>query len=447
VPAGSHGLGPLASPHRWACKVTDSLLTDASSRLTEALQHARISDDALERLRFPKSTLKVSIPVRMDDGSLRTFRGYRVRYDDSRGPTKGGIRYHLNVNVDEVSTLAFWMTIKCAVLDLPYGGAKGGITVDPKQLSKFELERLSRGYIDAVADFIGPDIDIPAPDVYTNALIMGWMMDEYSIIKRGHTPATITGKPLPMGGSKGRATATADGGFDVVEALRGKLLPKDRPTAAVQGFGNAGATIALLLHEAGYRVVAVSDSHGAIFSGDGLHIPSVKKAKEDSRLLQAVYCHGSVCGLADHERLSNDELLALDVDLLVPAALENAITEANVDQVRASVILELANGPISSTADRTLVERGVTVIPDVLANAGGVTVSYFEWVQNRAGLYWTAQQVRDRLRERMVGEAERLWDFATERKIPLRTAAYARALTRIGEAADAKGSKELYTSK
>lgn len=427
--------------------MTDSLLTDASARLTDALEHARISDDALERLRFPKSTLKVSIPVRMDDGSLRTFRGYRVRYDDSRGPTKGGIRYHPNVNVDEVSTLAFWMTIKCAVLDLPYGGAKGGITVDPKQLSKLELERLSRGYIDAVADFIGPDVDIPAPDVYTNALIMGWMMDEYSIIQRRHTPATITGKPLPMGGSKGRATATADGGFDVVEALRGKLLPKDRPTVAVQGFGNAGATIALLLHEAGYRVVAVGDSHGAIFSGGGLHIPSVKKVKEDSRLLQAVYCHGSVCDLVDHERLSNDELLALDVDLLVPAALENAITEANVDQVRASVILELANGPITSAADRALAERGVTVIPDVLANAGGVTVSYFEWVQNRAGLYWTAQQVRDRLRERMVGEAEHLWDFATEREIPLRTAAYARALTRIGEAADAKGSKELYTSK
>lgn len=427
--------------------MTDSLLTDASSRLTDALEHARISDDALERLRFPKSTLKVSIPVRMDDGSLRTFRGYRVRYDDSRGPTKGGIRYHPNVNVDEVSTLAFWMTIKCAVLDLPYGGAKGGITVDPKQLSKLELERLSRGYVDAVADFIGPDVDIPAPDVYTNALIMGWMMDEYSIIRRRHTPATITGKPLPMGGSKGRATATADGGFDVVEALRGKLLPKDRPTVAVQGFGNAGATIALLLHEAGYRVVAVSDSHGAIFSGDGLHIPSVKKVKEDSRLLQAVYCHGSVCDLVDHERLSNDELLALDVDLLIPAALENAITETNVNQVRASVILELANGPVTSAADRALAERGVTVIPDVLANAGGVTVSYFEWVQNRAGLYWTAQQVRDRLRERMVGETKHLWDFATEREIPLRAAAYATALTRIGEAADAKGSKELYTSK
>jgi glutamate dehydrogenase (NADP+) len=427
-------------------RVSDSLLEDAAERLDDALRHARVSEDALERLRYPKSTLKVSIPVRMDDGSLQTFRGYRVRYDDSRGPTKGGIRYHPNVNVDEVSTLAFWMTIKCAVLDLPFGGAKGGITVDPKQLSKLELERLSRGYIDAIADFIGPDVDVPAPDVYTNALIMGWMMDEYSIIRRSHVPAVITGKPLPMGGSRGRATATADGGFDVIEALRGKLIGKDRPTVAIQGFGNAGGTMALLLHEAGYRVVAVSDSRGAIFSGEGLHIPSVKKVKEESRLLEATYCTESVCDLVDHERLTNDELLSLDVDLLVPAALENAITEANVENIRAPVILELANGPVSSAADRALAERGVTVIPDVLANAGGVTVSYFEWAQNRAGLYWSAQEVRERLRERMVGEATALWDFATGHDIPLRTAAYAQALTRIGEAADAKGRKELYTA-
>jgi glutamate dehydrogenase (NADP+) len=426
--------------------VNDSLLDDASGRLDEALRYARVSEDALERLRYPKSTLKVSIPVRMDDGSLRTFRGYRVRYDDSRGPTKGGIRYHPNVNVDEVSTLALWMTIKCAVLELPFGGAKGGITVDPKQLSKLELERLSRGYIDAVADFIGPDVDVPAPDVYTNALIMGWMMDEYSIIRRAHVPAVITGKPLPMGGSRGRDTATADGGFDVIEALRGKLIPNDQPTVAVQGFGNVGATIALLLHNAGYRVVAVSDSQGAIFSEAGLHIPTVKKVKEESRHLQAAYCHGSVGDLTDHDRLSNDELLSLDVDVLVPAALENAITEANVGAIRAPVILELANGPISSAADRALAERGISVIPDVLANAGGVTVSYFEWIQNRTGLYWSAQEVRERLRERMVGEALALWDFAAEHDIPLRTAAYAQALTRIGEAADAKGRKELYTS-
>jgi glutamate dehydrogenase (NADP+) len=426
--------------------VNDSLLDDASGRLDEALRYARVSEDALERLRYPKSTLKVSIPVRMDDRSLRTFRGYRVRYDDSRGPTKGGIRYHPNVNVDEVSTLAFWMTIKCAVLELPFGGAKGGVTVDPKQLSKLELERLSRGYIDAVADFIGPDVDVPAPDVYTNALIMGWMMDEYSIIRRAHVPAVITGKPLPMGGSRGRDTATADGGFDVIEALRGKLIPNDQPTVAVQGFGNVGATIALLLHDAGYRVVAVSDSQGAIFSEGGLHIPTVKKVKEESRHLQAAYCHGSVGDLTDHDRLSNDELLSLDVDVLVPAALENAITEANVGAIRASVILELANGPISSAADRALAERRVSVIPDVLANAGGVTVSYFEWIQNRTGLYWSAQEVRERLRERMVGEALALWDFAAEHDIPLRTAAYAQALTRIGEAADAKGRKELYTS-
>jgi glutamate dehydrogenase (NADP+) len=427
--------------------MAESLLGDATQHLDEALRHARVSEDALERLQYPKSTLKVSIPVRMDDGSLKTFRGYRVRYDDSRGPTKGGIRYHPEVNVDEVSTLAFWMTIKCAVLDLPYGGAKGGITLDPKQLSKHELERLSRGYIDAIADFIGPDVDIPAPDVYTNALIMGWMMDEYSMIMRRYTPAVITGKPLSMGGSKGRETATADGGFDVLEALRPKLLDKERPTVAIQGFGNAGATIALLLHEAGYNVVAVSDSRGAIFSSEGLHIPSVKKVKESSRRLQAVYCEDSICDLVPHERLSRDELLSLDVDILVPAALENAITEANVHQVKARVILELANGPITSAADQALHDRGVIVIPDVLANAGGVTVSYFEWIQNRAGIYWTGEEVRRRLRERMVVEAERLWSLANARRIRLRTAAYAQALGRIGEAVDAKGTKELYAAR
>ncbi len=425
----------------------DSLLGDATQRLADALRHTRVSEDTLERLQHPKSVLKVSIPVRMDDGRLQTFRGYRVRYDDSRGPTKGGIRYHPDVDVDEVATLAFWMTIKCAVLDLPYGGGKGGITVDPKQLSKLELERLSRGYIDAIADFIGPDVDIPAPDVYTNPLIMGWMADEYSVIQRRHTPAVITGKPLALGGSKGRDTATADGGFDVIQALRGKLLAdRDHPTVAVQGVGNAGATIALLLHEAGYRVVAVSDSQGGVYAKEGLHIPSVVRVKEESRRVQAVYCEGSVCNLVPHERLSSDELLGLDVDLLVPAALENAITEANVGQVKARVILEIANGPINSAADHALADRGVTVIPDVLANAGGVTVSYFEWVQNRTGLYWTAEEVRTRLRERMVTEAERLWGYATERGIPLRTAAYAQALERIGEAVDAKGTKELYAA-
>ena len=413
--------------------MTDDLLADASVHLKAALQHAEVSEDTLERLAHPKSSLKVSIPVRMDDGSLQTFRGYRVRYDDSRGPTKGGIRFHPNVTGDEVQTLAFWMTCKCAVMGLPFGGGKGGITVDPKQLSLAELERLSRGYIDAIADFIGPDIDIPAPDVYTNAQIMGWMMDQYSIIHRGLTPAVITGKPLSMGGSLGRDTATADGGFDVIQALRDKVLDAEEPTAAIHGFGNAGATLAQLLFDAGYKVVAVSDSRGAIVDTDGLDIPSIRTHKNGTgRLPQA------------GEQIAGEALLELDVDLLVPAALENAITMDNVERVRARVILELANGPLTSDADLALAKRGVTVIPDILANAGGVTVSYFEWVQNRNGWYWEADVIRERLREKMETETRAVWDLAQERGISLRIAAYAHALGRIGTAVDAKGHKDQY---
>lgn len=423
-----------------------SLFEDATAHLRQAVRYAQVSDDTLERLRLPKSVLKVSIPVRRDDGTLSTYRGYRVRYDDSRGPTKGGIRFHPAVNAEEVQSLAFWMTIKCAVLNLPYGGGKGGITVDPKQLSPMEVERLSRGYIDAVADFIGPDVDIPAPDVYTNEMVMGWMMDEYSLISRRRVPDVITGKPLSMGGSLGRASATADGGFDVIETLRPKLLSGEAPTVAVQGFGNAGATMAGLLFDAGYKVVAVSDSQGAIYAPDGLHIPSIRKIKDESRTLQAVYRHGSVCDLVDHERLSGQELLALDVDLLVPAALEDAITSDNVDDVRAKAILELANGPVSSRADVALAERGVTVVPDVLANAGGVTVSYFEWVQSRNGYYWSAAQVREELHQRMVTETERVWALADELGVSLRVAAYVLALRRIGDAIDAKGHTDYFMS-
>jgi glutamate dehydrogenase (NADP+) len=425
--------------------MSNSLFEASSQRLDDALRVVTVSHDTLERLSHPKSVLKVSIPVRMDDGSLRTFRGYRVRYDDSRGPTKGGIRFHPKVDVDEVQTLAFWMTFKCAALDLPFGGGKGGVTVDPKELSLMEVERLARGYVAAIADFIGPDTDIPAPDVYTNALIMGWMVDEYSKIQRKFTPAVITGKPMSMGGSKGRDTATAMGGFHAIQALRGRLLGDvDAPTVAVQGFGNAGAVVAELLHNAGYKVVAVSDSQGAVFSGDGLHIPSVRKVKEEQRELRAVYCEGSVCDVVDHEKLSNEELLALDVDVLVPAALENAITASNAGDIQARTIVELANGPVTTEADAILADRGCTVIPDILANAGGVTVSYFEWVQNRMGLYWTAEEVAARLEQRMITETENIWGLASEKSVSLRTAAYAHALLRIGQAIDDKGHAETF---
>jgi glutamate dehydrogenase (NADP+) len=423
-----------------------SLLSDANQRLEKALRYVTIPDDAIERLKYPKASLTVSIPVRMDDGSLRVFQGYRVRYDDSRGPTKGGVRFHPNVSLDEVQSLAFWMTFKCAALNIPFGGAKGGITLNPKELSRFELESLSRGYVDAIADFIGPDIDIPAPDVYTNATIMGWMMDQYSIIQRQIIPGVVTGKPISMGGSLGRETATAMGAFFTIQTL----LPKfgrspQSTTVAIQGFGNAGAVLADLLFHAGYKVVAVSDSQGGIYAPQGLDIPSVRQSKDATRSIKAVYCEGSVCNLVEHKVISNKELLELDVDLLIPAALENQITIENADRIRAPYIFEVANGPVSSEADTILEQKGIQVVPDILVNAGGVTVSYFEWVQNRSGFYWSLDEVNQRLKDKMTQEAERIWATAKELAIDLRTAAYVHAIGRLGEAIRAKGTREDYT--
>ncbi|NCR76749.1 MAG: Glu/Leu/Phe/Val dehydrogenase [Microcystis aeruginosa K13-06] len=428
--------------------MSKSLFTDASSRLERALKYVSISDDAIERLKYPKASLSVSIPVRMDNGTLRIFQGYRVRYDDTRGPGKGGVRYHPNVNIDEVQSLAFWMTFKCALLDLPFGGAKGGITLNPKELSKAELERLSRGYIEGIADFIGPDVDILAPDVYTNEMIMGWMMDQYSIIQRKISPAVVTGKPLTMGGSRGRDTATGTGAFHVINSLLPKLDKKPaNTTVAVQGFGNAGAIVADLLAKAGYQVVAVSDSQGGIYREKGLDIASIREYKQEHRGITAIYCEGTVCNIVEHEAITNEELLALDVDVLIPAALENQITAENADRVRAKYIFEVANGPTTSEADRILESKGILVFPDILVNAGGVTVSYFEWVQNRSGLYWQLNEINERLKERMVTEAEKVWSFAQEFDISLRNAAYAQAIARLGEALDAKGTRDYYQNK
>ena len=425
--------------------MSHSLLSDANQRLEKALQYVAVDEDVAERLRFPKASLIVSIPVRMDNGTLRIFQGYRVRYDDSRGPTKGGVRYHPGVTLDEVQSLAFWMTFKCAVLNLPFGGAKGGITLNPKELSKFELERLTRGYVDAIADFIGPDVDIPAPDVYTNQMVMGWMMDQYSIIQRKITPAVVTGKPVSMGGSLGRETATAMGAFFVMQAalVRMNRSPKDT-TVAVQGFGNAGAIIAELLFSAGYKVVAVSDSKGGVFAAEGLDIPSLRHMKDSTRTLKAVYCKGTVCNQVEHTVITNAQLLELDVDILVPAALENQITAENGDRIQARYIFEVANGPITSEADTILETKGIQVFPDILVNAGGVTVSYFEWVQNRNGLYWTLEEVNDRLEKSITLEAERIWAIAQDLNISMRTAAYVHALNRLGDAIKAKGTRDYY---
>jgi glutamate dehydrogenase (NADP+) len=426
--------------------MTNALLSDANVRLERALKYVRISEDASERLKFPKASLQVSIPVRMDDGSLQVFKGYRVRYDDTRGPTKGGIRFHPNVTLDEVQSLAFWMTFKCAAVNLPFGGSKGGITLNPKALSKFELERLSRGYIDAIADFIGPDVDIPAPDVYTNPMIMGWMMDQYSIIRRKLCPAVITGKPLGIGGSQGREAATGTGAFYVLAAMMRKFdrAPQDT-TVAVQGFGNAGSVIARLLFDAGYRVVAVSDSQGGVYCPQGLDIPSLQQFKAATRSVKAVYCEGTVCSLVeDHTPVSNADLLTLDVDILIPAALENQITDHNASSVQAKFIFEVANGPVSSAGDRILEEKGTYVFPDILVNAGGVIVSYFEWVQNRSGLYWSDDEVKQRLQTKLVDEAEKIWHLSQDLAVPLRTAAYIHALERLEIAHSARGTRDDY---
>lgn len=421
------------------------LFIDASQRLEKALQYVDLPEDALTHLRHPKSSLAVSIPVRMDDGSLRVFQGYRVRYDDTRGPTKGGVRYHPNVSQDEVQSLAFWMTFKCAVLNLPFGGGKGGITLDPKSLSKMELERLSRGYIDAIADFIGPDVDILAPDVYTNPTIMGWMMDQYNIIRRKIERAVVTGKPIAMGGSVGRDTATGLGAFMTIKAIAPRLgITPSKTTVAIQGFGNAGSILAVELAKAGYRIVAVSDSQGGIYAPQGLDIPSIVHYKESNRRINAVYCEGSVCSVVEHRTISNEDLLALDVDILIPAALENQITDANAHQIQAKYIFEVANGPITSAADEILHRSETLIFPDILVNAGGVTVSYFEWVQNRSGLYWSETEVYTQLKQRMVNATEEIWQISQKQGISLRTAGYVLALERIGEAITAKGTRDYY---
>ncbi|MBL3826844.1 MULTISPECIES: Glu/Leu/Phe/Val family dehydrogenase [unclassified Marinobacter] len=425
---------------------THHLLEDAQSRMADIYEWLEVADDSRHRLGQPKRIHQASLSVRMDDGSLRVFPAWRVQYDDTRGPTKGGIRFHPDVTEDEVATLSFWMTLKCAAVDLPFGGAKGGICVDPKTLSRLELERLSRSYIRAFHDVIGPERDIPAPDVNTNAIIMGWMVDEYAQIERRHVPGVITGKPLGLGGSIGREEATGAGALQVLDlwVKRQHQKPEDL-TVAVQGFGNAGQHFARLAHDVGYNIVALSDSQGGIYSDEGLDPSPILRHKNRTRELKGmVYCDDSVCDLADTQSLSGDELLELDVDVLVLAALENQITDANADRVRARMIVEIANGPVSSDGDRVLKDRNIPVIPDIIANAGGVIVSHLEWVQNRMGDYWSGEAVEKQLRQRLEREANACFNLAEEKAIPLRTAAYIQGVGRIVDAMAQQGTQGYF---
>ncbi len=426
-------------------QIPDQPFLDALNRLDLAAEHTSIPGEALQRLKHPQSIAEVNIPTRMDDGSLRIFKGYRVRHNDSRGPGKGGIRYHPEVDLEEVKALAFWMTCKCAVVDLPFGGAKGGIIVNPKELSPLELERLSRGFIRTLGDFIGPETDVPAPDVYTNSMIMGWMMDEYSKMVRKRTLSVVTGKPIPIGGSLGRHEATGRGGYYCLKELEAKQGWKPRDIrVAIQGFGNAGQHVARLLHHDGYRVVAVSDSKGGIYHRDGLNVPELIEAKNRRTSLQEVYCTDSVCDLTKADFMTNDELLRSDVDVLIPAALGGVITRENANDIQAEVILEMANGPITSKADTILSRKKKLVIPDILANAGGVTVSYFEWTQNRTGWYWKQEEVNSKLAEIIQRELDALFSVMQEKQLDMRTAAYVAALNRIGEAVGCLGTQSYY---
>jgi glutamate dehydrogenase (NAD(P)+) len=382
-------------------------------------------------LREPKRELTVNFPVQMDDGSIRVFKGFRVQHNNARGPAKGGIRYHPDVGLDEVRALAMWMTWKCAVVKVPYGGAKGAVVCDPKVMSQRELERLTRRYATEISVLIGPESDIPAPDVNTNAQTMAWIMDTYSMHRGYSIPGVVTGKPLSIGGSEGRADATGRGAVFCVEQAAEQLgLPLRGARVAVQGFGNVGEATARFLAELGCKVVAVSDSSGGVFSPDGLDVAAVRRQKAES---------GSVLGLAHTQRISNAELLELECDVLVPAALELVITAENAPRVKARIIAEGANGPTSPEADRVLHERGALVIPDIVANAGGVTVSYFEWVQDREEFFWSLEEINSRLKRIVSRAFDDVLRTAREHGIDLRQAAYMLAVSRVAEATVTRG--------
>ena len=408
-----------------------SVFANALKQLKQAASYAKIPSAIIEQLKKPERILQFSFPVTMDNSEVRVFEGYRVQYSSARGPYKGGLRYHPQTNLDEVKALAFWMAVKCAVVGIPLGGGKGGITVDPKKLSEAELEKLTRAFTRKLAPFIGPEQDVPAPDVNTTPQIMAWVRDEYERVVGKKVPGVVTGKPLNFGGSQGRTPATAQGGMYVLEELIGKLKLKTKQiTVAVQGMGNVGGIMAQLLHQAGYHVVAMSDSKGGIYNPKGLDVPAVERFKKQT---------GSLKNFPGAKPVTNAQLLELPVTILIPAALENQITGKNAGRIKAKVVFELANGPTTPEADVKLAKRKVIVVPDVLANAGGVTVSYFELVQNIQQYYWNEREVIAKLKPIMVTAFRQIWQRAEQLKVPLRTAAYVIALERIGQAIEARG--------
>lgn len=407
-----------------------NLFTSTQEVIHEALNKLGYDEAMYELLKEPLRMLQVRIPVKMDDGTTKVFTGFRAQHNDAVGPTKGGVRFHPAVSEEEVKALSMWMTLKCGIVDLPYGGGKGGVICDPRQMSMGELERISRGYVRAVSQIVGPTKDIPAPDVFTNAQIMAWMMDEYSRMDEFNSPGFITGKPLVLGGSQGRDRATAQGVTIVIEeAAKKRGIDIKGARVVIQGFGNAGSFLAKFMSDLGAKVIGISDAYGALHDPEGLDIDYLLDRRDS---------FGTVTTLFENT-ISNTELLELDCDILVPAAIENQITADNAHNIKASIVVEAANGPTTAEATKILTERGILLVPDVLASAGGVTVSYFEWVQNNQGYYWTVEEVEERLYKKMVDAFENVYTTATTRNINMRLAAYMVGVRRTAEASRFRG--------
>ncbi len=416
----------------------EKMLASAQILIKKVGQKIGLDEVEIEKLIQPEYIHEFFFPMKMDNGEERIFQGWRIQHNSTLGPYKGGIRFHPETTKEEVQALAILMSIKCAAAGLPYGGGKGGVKVDPKTLSESELERLSREYTKKIARFIGEDIDVPAPDVNTNPKIIGWMLDEYEKIMGKKSPATFTGKPIDRGGSLGRNEATGRGGVIILKELLSKLKSQfPNPefqktlTIAVQGFGNVGYYFAKIAEENGFKVVAISDSKGGVYVKDGLSVETTMTCKKEKGTVAGCYCRGSVCDVKYGKTISNEELLELPVDILVPAALENVINDKNMKKIRARIIVEMANGPITEEAFKYLNEQGKIVVPDVLANSGGVTVSYLEWVQGKQGYWWSESEVSKKLEEMMSRAFETIWQTAQRERISLKESAFQVALKRI----------------